>query len=374
MTDLRQDAIRAFVKASFQGAFGQHDIATLKLTVYEVADQHDVLDLVILDNDMEEFGIEDRREILDRVEKPAPGANAATVSTYKINHQAWKDQTTAISETKKLLVGLLDSHAKKVVADPTQGTLMRTTLEMLTLLVAQYHNMSNEELRLVKTKWQEARWNQSEDLLMFLSNFNDNVTFLVNHDYGPPRGEQVTTMFEAIAHVPTLAAPTKAAFYHAFPAVEDQTLEALCEHLKTVYRTQYTRTTAAAHHEMNQATSISTDINDTNDTIVNGIAASARATLRGEHVSAEQLTMIQTAVTRAIKQCLTTATPPYDNRRDQPREQPRQQYNQRRDQHKGQDQHQRQAALEKGECPHHRGRFHSWDTCNQNPDRTLQKK
>ena len=79
----------------------------------------------------------------------------------------------------------------------------------LTLLVAQYHKMSNEELRLVKAKWQDARWNQSDDLLMFLSNFNDDVTFLVNHDYGPPRGEQqVTMMFEAIAHVPTLAAPT----------------------------------------------------------------------------------------------------------------------------------------------------------------------
>ena len=122
---------------------------------------------------------------------------------------------------------------------------------------------------------------------------------------------------------------------------------------------------------MNQATATSTD---TNDSIITGIAASARATLRGEHVSSDQLEMIQAAVTRAIKQCLTTADQPNDNRRDQSRNQPRDQGNHRRDQRKGQDQRQRPAALEKGECPHHRGRFHSWETCNQNPERAQQKK
>ena len=229
MTELRQDAIRTLTKGSFQGLYGQHDIATLKLTMYELADQHDVLDLVILDDDMEEFGIDQRQDLLDRVVRPAAGANAGIIAVYKIAHEAWKDQNKGFNEVKKTLVGLLDSHAKKVVADPVQGTLMLTTRAILTTLIAQYHTMSNEELRLVYAKWQKRRWNQNEDLLMYLSNNNDDVAFLVAHEYGPPRGEQVTTMLEAISHVPTLVGPAKAAFYQAFPAVEDQTLEALCE-------------------------------------------------------------------------------------------------------------------------------------------------
>ena len=361
MSEQRQDAIRALDKASFQGAFGHHDIATLKLTIYELANAHNVMDLTVVDNDMAELGIEERQDVIVRPERPAPGANQAAVNAYKLDHQAWKDQSTAITEVKKALVGLLDGHAKKVVSDPIQGTLLRTSMDMLNLLLAQYHTMSNEELSDVKAKWEQLRWNQEQNFLTFLSTFNDDTTFLVNHDYGPPRGEQVTTLFKAISHVPTLVAPAKASFYQAFPAVEDQTLAALCEHLKTVYRTQYVRTTAAEHHEMNQATEISID---SNDAIITGIAASARATLRGEHVSADQLEKMQAAVTRAIKQCLTTPTQPS---RDQPK-------NQRRDQRRGQEQYQRPERIEKGECPRHRGKFHPWAECNQNPDNAQKNK
>jgi len=360
MAEQRQDSIRAHESAAFQGAHGHQDIAVLKLTIYELANTHGIMDLVILDEDMEELGIEERQDVIARPQRPAHGANQAAVNEYKIEHAEWKEQSKAILEVKQALVDLLDGHAKKVVSDPIQGTLMRTTTEMLELLVQQYHAMSNEELRAMKTTWSSTRWNQGEDLITFLSNFNDAVIFLETHDYGPPRGEQVTTLFQAIDHVPTLVAPTKAAFYQAAPLLADQTLETLCEQLRTVYRTQYVQTTAAEHHAVNQAVLTPTDANAI---IVDGIAASARATLHGETISAAQLELMQAAVTKAIKQCL---APPSQAKPAQAKPEQR-----RRPQ---QDPRQRAKKMEAGECPMHRGAFHRWEDCFSNPDRVSKQK
>ena len=52
MSETRQDAIRAHEKASFQGAFGYHDIATFKLVAYELANSHGILEVIVLDEDM----------------------------------------------------------------------------------------------------------------------------------------------------------------------------------------------------------------------------------------------------------------------------------------------------------------------------------
>jgi hypothetical protein len=78
------------------------------------------MDLVILDEDMEELDIEERRDVIARPQRPAHGANQAAVNEYKIEHAEWKEQGKAILEVKQALVGLLDGHAKKVVSDPIQ--------------------------------------------------------------------------------------------------------------------------------------------------------------------------------------------------------------------------------------------------------------
>jgi hypothetical protein len=151
MTENRQDAIRALEKTSFQGSFGYHDIATLKLVTYELANSHGILEVIVLDNDMADLNIAEREDIIAKPDRPNHGANQAFVNEYKIQYEAWKVQSTAINEVKRTLISLLDGQAKKIVEDPVQGTLMRTTTQMLTLLFDHYHTMSNEELRAVKT-------------------------------------------------------------------------------------------------------------------------------------------------------------------------------------------------------------------------------
>jgi len=359
MTEQRQDAIRAFEKAAFQGSYGYHDIATLKLVIYELASSHNILNVIVLDADMQALQIEDREEVIPKPNPPIHGANQAQVNEYKIRYEAWKVQSTAINEVKRTILSLLDGQAKKIVEDPVQGTLMRTTTQILTLLMEHYHTMSNEELRAVKTKWQQGRWNQDEDLISFLSSFTDNVTFLREHQYAPPQGEQVTTLLDAIAHVPNLATPTKAAFFQAAPAVAEQTLELLCTHMRTVYRTQYSTTTAASLQSINQAKEA---VPDATDVIIQGIAASARATLHGTTVTPTQLEAIQTAVTKAIRQALQPPQPAQDSRT--------------RTQSERRGYRQQQAATTTGErlprpvdgeCPLHRGRQHRWEDCRQNP-------
>jgi len=363
MTDIRQDAIRAHEKASFQGAFGYHDIATLKLVAYELANSHGILEVVVLDEDMASLNIEEREDVIPKPALPPQGANQAHVNEYKIRYEEWKVQSTALNEVKRTIIGLLDGQAKKTIEDPVQGTLMRTITQILTLLTQQYHTMSNEELRAVKVKWQQGRWNQDQDLLTFLATFNDSVTFLTQHDYAPPQGEQVTTLLDAVAHVPMLATPTKAAFFLDAPAVADQTLESLCTHMKTVYRTQFTATTAAEHHAINQATVPAPAANDTNDVIVQGIAASARATLHGMTVTPAQLDSIQAAVIKAIRQSL---QPTQEAR---PRE-----ATERRGPRAPAQAVARLDKPEKGECPFHRGAKHLWEHCRQNPNRVSQSK
>jgi len=361
MSETRQDAIRAHEKASFQGAFGYHDIATFKLVAYELANSHGILEVIVLDEDMAALHIDDRDEVIAKPALPQQGANQAHVNEYKIRYEEWKVQSTAINEVKRTVIGLLDGQAKKIVEDPIQGTLMRTTNQILTLLTQQYHTMSNEELRAVKVKWQQGRWNQDEDLLTFLSTFNDSVTFLTQHDYAPPQGEQVTTLLDAVAHVPLLATPTKAAFFQAAPAVADQTLELLCTHMKTVFRTQFNAATAAEHHAINQAKA--TEPPDANDIIVQGIAASARATLQGVTVTPAQLESIQAAVSKAIRQSIQPPT--------EARSRPQFERRGQSDQHQASNYPSKPA---KGECPFHRGSQHPWEHCRKNPNRVNQPK
>ena len=336
--------------------FGYHDIATFKLVIYELANSHGILEVIVLNDDMADLNIAEREEIIAKPDRPNHGANQAFVNEYKIQYEAWKVQSTAINEVKRTLISLLDGQAKKIVEDPVQGTLMRTSTQMLTLLFEHYHTMSNEELRAVKTKWQQARWNQDEDLISFLSAFTDSVTFLTEHNYAPPPGEQVTSLLDAIAHVPTLAAPTKAAFFQDAPAVANQTLELLCTHMRTVYRTQYSATTAEAHHAINQVEEVAPDATDI---IVQGIAASARATLHGATVTPGQLEVIQAAVTKAIRQSLQPAS------ETRPRT-----FNERRGPRASKPPASTDDRLPRpseGECPLHRGRYHRWEDCRQNP-------
>ena len=359
MTEHRQNAIRVLDKASFKGEHGTSDIAILKLTIYELAAAHRVLSLVALDEDLEELNIEERDDLLEKPERPGDGAGANFLALYKLDFALWKEQSDGLEAVKTALVRSLDGPAKKVVSDNILGTLRRTIQEILELLMAKYHDISNSELADFKLKWQETRWNQSEDLDSFLSNFNDEVTFLDTHDYGATQGEQCIALLKAISHVPALADKTKAAFYAAAPNRADQTLELLCTEMLTIYRTQYSKTTAEEYHTSNQVTEAHAD---GNEIIVTGIAASARATLRGETVSSAQLETIQSAVTKAIRTCLhprTAAAAPNTRRRNQ---------------NPDRGQRQTQTQLQQGECPLHRGAFHPWSQCFSNPAKETTKK
>ena len=348
MTEQRHDAIRTMEKGSFQGAHGHTDFATLKLAVYEKANSLNILPLIVIDMDLATMGQQVRQDPLLR---PGPLNNAPTgaqSSLHRSQMDAWTMENKALSDLKELVVQMLDGTAKKVVSQPGMGTLLRTTPDIITMLHTQYHLMSNEALSAIKMEWQQMRWDQSEDLVAWLSKFSDPLLFLEDHNYLPPMGEQVTTLLRAIDHVPTLAAPTKAAFYQAVPAVAQQTLDTLKAHMTTVYRTQYVHTTATEHHAVNQARA---DTTDPNDLIIKGIAASARATLRGADVTPDQLERMQAAVTRAIKQSLNPLPSAPNQARGRGRD---------------------DAPLtkpKKGECPLHRGAYHEWAKCGSNPDR-----
>jgi hypothetical protein len=355
MTEQRHDAIRALDSASFQAQFAQQDIEIFKLATYELASAHDVLSLVVTDNDMGPLQIGLRAPLLVQPPRPGIAATQPTVNAYKIAHELWQAQHKGMQAVKTAMLAALDKRTKAVVSDRVHGTLQRTPLQILNLLIGQYHAMSNEELRAYKQQWEAMRWNQGDDLLIFIADFKEAVRFLETHDYGPPRGEQVTKMLAAVDHVPGLSTPTKAAFYQAVPAVADQTLTTLCTHMTTVYRTQYVSATASEHHEMNQVT---IDTPNPNDDVIAGIAASARATLRGEVLTAAQLDKIQVAVTQAIRTCLSPAAP--TTRGPQARTTEPRRRNTK--------------PMEKDECPYHRGARHTWEQCNQNPNRQDSKK
>ena len=60
MTEERHNAIRALATGSFESMHGQEDIAILKLAIYELANSFSILELVVTDDDLAEYQIQQR--------------------------------------------------------------------------------------------------------------------------------------------------------------------------------------------------------------------------------------------------------------------------------------------------------------------------
>ena len=254
MTDQRQQEVRRLSEGSFQGEFGMDDMHAFKRGIYDLADSLGILAVVALDADLEIYGLQ-RQAVLIEPAPPAAGAAAAVTKAYDIARARWDKQNTALGTLKRKAVNACDYMALVVIEEIDHGTIRRSMIQIITLLIAQYANMNRKELMTRKKAWEQRRWDAATDFLAFTASFMAEVAFLNRHGAGLVTDtEQVHAYQEAIAHVPQLAALASAAFYHAHPDEADQTMANCLTQYRKVYRTQYANTTAATHHaSINQA-------------------------------------------------------------------------------------------------------------------------
>lgn len=353
----RQYAVRTLEPGAFQGATGREDIMVLKQGIYEAAQLNNVLAAVALDADLLTYGLE-REAIRIAPALPAHGATAAELKYYENRREAYVRQSTALSDLKKSILHTLDQAAKHIIEDPVHGVLMHSVLNILELLTAEYSTMTNKELRTLKDQWSNTRWDPTTDLITFLADFQAQLAFLGQHQFAPPVGDQVVTLQTAVEHVPLFAQMADAAFFQQFPALATQTLANLCITYRRVYRAQYANSTAAQHHAVNQVTQANNQQEST--THLDGIMASARATLRGTHITPAMMERLRVEIPRTIERCLRS-----NNDATQQAHGDKSTRFKRGDQKRGP-----QQPIVKGTCPLHPNAHtpHTWNDCRLNPE------
>ena len=295
-----------------------------------------------------------REEVLAAPVMPNAAAAAAVVKRYEITHKAYTIQSDAISELKGRLLATLDQAALRVVEQPVHGALLLSITDILNALRAEYGRMTNRELSQLKNRWTAMKWDASTDLISFMAEFNEAATFLHAHGFAPSEGDQMVTLQDAVAHVPSFTQEADQAFYLAYPNVAQQTLANLCTVYREVYRRSNLSRTVAQHHTINQAVNMadtSTRPNTSDDVVLNGIMASARASLRDTVLTQDMVDKLLLEIPRTIQRCLrgTTIADPTPAQPRPPRSAP-------------------MPKLRKGICPLHQNGKHTWEQCRRNPD------
>ena len=131
---------------------------------------------------------------------------------------------------------LLDRTSTGKITQPNVGTIRITVLEALTILQAEYKNMTNRQLQTRKQELQAQRWDPSKDLPEFMEGLRIDIAFLTEHDYALAKGEQVQLLIDAVKHVSQFTAIANPAFHAAHPRTAGQILERLITVYTTVYQ------------------------------------------------------------------------------------------------------------------------------------------
>ena len=348
MTDQRQQSVRNLVADAFEGSHACEDILFLKQGIYEFADAHGVLAVIALDADLAAYHL-DREAVRQRPAEPAPNALAAAFKAYDVAMKLYLLQDEGLRKTKHAILLALDQAVKKVIEEPVHGSLRRTVNAILQLLITEYGTMTHAELSKLSKELKGMRWDGSINLITFMTDNQNKLAFLEQHQFAPPTGEQVMMLQQAVSHVPAFAQMANNAFYQDWPLLADQTMVRLMATYRRVYRTQFVNTTASQHHATaNQAVKEDTD--------ESGIMASVRASLKDQALTNAQAAQIEAALVKAIKTALQPASA------GTPRN------------HGGKSKKQPYAPAEKlaaGTCPMHphAQKPHTWDQCSRNPDK-----
>ena len=307
--EARHAAILNLEKGSFQAEHGHTDITSLVHAVYQHAEAEGILGVVIMERDLEPFNM---ARTATRQEMAEPGAQATQTQMkfFETQRRLLDTQHKSIRELKLKLTLALDKTATVVVQEPLYGVLRRTALQILTLLVTNYSNMTNMELENYQTMWRTAIWDASTDLGLFMAEFMEAVRFLAQHNYAPPVGQQVMTLMAAVRHEGLFADMANPAFYNKHPTVAAQTLEHLIACYTEVYRGRYVQASASQYQQAaNQAKHTTSSEEDEEDATTAGIIASARGSLVNTTVTHAQRMAIQDAVAKAITKCLQPERP-----------------------------------------------------------------
>jgi hypothetical protein len=347
-SETRQAAIRSFEPNSFTAQHARIDINTFKLAIYDQAQAHGLFELYITDQDAISMGIA-RQPPREAPEEPDEQAAAYLIKTFETQTKLYDKQVTRIAALKLKVVQTMEYSVIQNIGQPVVGTLRMTVLDILNALEQAYNTLTNNELQAIYAEWTARRWEPASDLIVFMSAFRETADFLSQHQYAPPSGQQVMTLKNAIAHVPSFADMANQSFHSNYPATAQQTLAHLTETYTEVYRTQYVNTTAAQHHNaMNQVTTKDEDIHAI---VMQGIMASARGSLpTNTKVTHQQALDIPAEIAKAITRVLHGGAEQAPNRKDD----------------KGK---RNNTRIPPGACPLHPTalRPHTWDACFQNP-------
>ena len=356
-TTLRHQNVRRLEAAAFTGATGREDILVLKQGIYEAALLLNILDVVALDADLATYELV-RVEVLPRPPLPQIGATAAQAKHYEFARHAYTQQSEGLATLKGKIIQALDQEALRAVEQPIHGTLRLSVRDLVLALTTEYQQMTNKELQRLYNQWTALRWDAATDLITFLTTFQECLTFLDSHGFGPTRGVQVVTLQEAVEHVPAFANIADAAFHQEFPFEANQTLANLTATYRRVYRAQYAHSTAAQHHLANQVKETPSSTSGApEDVLLQGISASTRAAIRDTKITPELMDRLVLEVTKTVQRCLRphtsrdTTTTQRDTRKTAP--------STRRPQSE---------IIAPGTCPYHRTTSHTWADCRANPD------
>jgi hypothetical protein len=362
----RQAAVQRLDPGTFTDQFGHLDIIPLKRGLYEAADAHDILGVVLLNSDLADYeNVVEREAVLNKPQAMEADAAGDDIKRHQVLTAAWLKQSAAIREVKQQFINCLDTHAKTVIMEPQHGTIRRTIMTCLNLLQIHYGTMTIEQLNIFAEKARTTKWDASTDITQHTARFKADMSFLNTHAYAPAAGQQVVNLMASVEHVPAFTMIAHPAFYQTYVHAANQTVDNLIAVYERIYKTQYANTTAAQHHlaanqVVQQQPSITAEstLDTQQSAVIEGIMASARGSLVGARVSHTQLMELQAQVAKTIDRVLS----PTDNNR--PRggpggaartattTKPR-------------------GRLAKGVCPLHPDAIkpHTWAQCFQNPEK-----
>ena len=310
--ELRQAAIRCLEPNSFTAQHARIDINTFKHAIYALAQSHGIFELYITDQDAASMGIE-RQLAREAPDEPEEQAAAYIINAFEMQTKLYEKQVTKIAELKFKVVQTMEYSVLQNIGQPVFGTLRMSVLDILNALEGAYSTLTINELQAIYAEWTARRWEPASDLIVFMSTFRETADFLSQHHYAPPQGQQVMTLMNAIAHVPSFAGMANQSFHTNYPATDQQTLAHLTEIYTEVYRTQYENTTAAQHH--NAMYQVITKDEDIHAATIQSIMATVRGSLPpNTKLTHQQLLDLQAEIVKTITRVLNSGSEQAPNR------------------------------------------------------------
>ena len=291
----RHTDISNLEKGSFQAAHGHEDIQALIQAVYTHADHLGIFRVICLEADLDGYTIEREATRAPPIE-PGGGATQNQLKVYEMQRKLFDKQDDGLRRLKKDFLAALDRTAIGKITQPNFGTMRVSILQGLTTLKNEFGTMTHKELGELQRAWRDGRWDAATDLCDFMENFRTQVTFLTEHNFEPPVGEQVMNLIAAVQHESAFSHLANAAFHATHPLPADQTLDRLITVYTTVYRGQYEHATAREHHH----TANEVRTTDPHEDTMQYLAASVRGSLEGHTVTHAQRMALADALAKTV--------------------------------------------------------------------------